>query len=845
MQYNTLLEITSNDTNNFRYKIRKRDSLEMYDLPVEKMWKASVNRRVVMSLCKQIREIIHQAIDLPGDPQQYLSDIQQYGLKLYDILFPQLQTGMKELREILQAIKTPLLVSSDTPDIYWELLYDPKAENFWGERYSMGRRLWVQNVPGTKPRSQTELRCLMIADPNANSKRWCLPETAQEALALREWLVEKGVNCDDFLQGKEASMDSLLRCLATNEYDIIHYAGHIEKDAAQGEYALKLYKNELLNASALAELVKGNPLVFLNGCWGARIQETEKAPDKVADLTKALLEAGAQVVVGALFRIPDTGSRVFAETFYDGVLNARPVGEAMRLARNAVKGKAAYAAAWGSFVMYGDPCLCLEISDQDPVQELLGRIELRRENFDVSALRIIEHALEYGRNSGILGSPHLFAALLDGDNDFLRRRLREKKVPTEKLRDAFKEAFKSESAEAEDGGDDELVLSDSARKILQLTWQIALKAERDISERDLLKAFVALSGGSTGDLLREIGVDVATLDPDDDDEPVVVRDQEPQEPPNDTDSQIYEKQEKPPRPLEKMSNIRIGPLVASDCAPAVWEMLLKGVYLARKDSQEFISTYHFVKGMLHHPDAAFTRACGAYGLPPTAFGGLLSPEEEKYAVVAPDDGSQVPCSRSVQTILEFARQYPAIEARTVINDRDLLRAFLRQGGGNTGQQLQEHRYFLHFYLSTLFLPDGRLNSGRFSEALQRLFPAAIGCAEKLHHAVWGRGHLLYAWLGNPEGIAAKAVQVYGNDPGQLAEKIFQKLPDGSAETRLAEHVRYISPGLLEILIKAEQDMLAQKTPQLTEQQLWRRVIADGGGRAGEVLTDAGVPLSKM
>ena len=78
-------------------------------------------------------------------------------------------------------------------------------------------------------------------------------------------------------------------------------------------------------------------------------------------------------------------------------------------------------------------------------------------------------------------------------------------------------------------------------------------------------------------------------------------------------------------------------------------------------------------------------------------------------------------------------------------------------------------------------------------------------------------------------------------------QLAQDLPanDLAQAHTLAEHVRFISPGLLWILIKAEQDMLAQKTPQLTEQQLWRRVIADGGGRAGEVLADAGVPLSKM
>ena len=59
-------------------------------------------------------------------------------------------------------------------------------------------------------------------------------------------------------------------------------------------------------------------------------------------------------------------------------------------------GKPEYAAAWACFVMYGNPCLRLELK-VDEVQRMLDEAGLKREDFEPDCMRVVEQAYEYGR----------------------------------------------------------------------------------------------------------------------------------------------------------------------------------------------------------------------------------------------------------------------------------------------------------------------------------------------------------------------------------------------------------------------------------------------------------------
>lgn len=810
MEYHSILSITKIGQNNYRYALRQPNPQERFSLPTEQQdLDVAVDPKIITVLCAKIHRNVYAAIKNPREALQYQKEIVNFGQVLYDLLLPKGQDKIDELRKTLRSLSTPLLISTDAPEIYWELLYDNEAKAFWGTQYRMGRRLRVRNVPGTKPRDNEVLKCLIIANPNAGHKRLQLPAAAREAAKLRDWLVHHQINCDDFLIGKQASLDSVIEHLAKNEYDLIHFSGHSVEDQDSKGFALLLHDEELLPARTIARMVRGNPLVFLNSCLSGAAKGAASTADSMADLTDAFLEAGAQIVVGSLFDIPDEGARVFAEKFYETVLiNHKPVGEAMRNARKHVEGKAEYAAAWASFVMYGDPCLCLEIAE-DKIQTMLERLGLHRENFDVSCLRVIERAHAYAQTDGQLSTAHLFAALIDGDDDFLRNWLRQKgNISPEELRDAFRGEITVQAKT------EEIALSDNVQQTLKNAWKKAQKDQRKITERDVLQAFARKTGGTTGALLKKIGIDITEI-------PRII-DGDPE---GNGESGIRE----------------IGPLASSDCEDGTWRMLLYGAYFARRDKQDSMSTIHLVRGMMQNENSAFAAACKAYELAAKHFGNPLTPEEEKKAEAV---SGKIGCSESVETILRLAKE-AAEKNRAKVNDRDLLAAFLRQGGGQTGHVLRKQGTILDFMLSAAFQKDGGLNFAAFDQHLQQILQESIKCAEKKRNLVVGRRHLIYAWLAQPGGLLAKEIKKQRKAPQQLAEALFVKIPGGQKAVKMEAHVRFLAPSVMQLILAAEEEMKAADQTCISEDMLLRPAIAAIGDETGQLLAEKGVLLSKI
>src|SRR5262249_5640317 len=150
--------------------------------------------------------------------------------------------------------------------------------------------------------------------------QWALPGTAAAVRQLQTWLKRRNIHEIDHLEGEAATFDNLLRLLDQHEYNVIHYAGHtaFHKKVGEktGEYALRLHGGIPFPSSSIRNHVRGNPVVFLNGCWTAVARGVSSPPGAVEGLTDAFLHAGAQLVLGSQFEAPIAGARAFAEKFY-------------------------------------------------------------------------------------------------------------------------------------------------------------------------------------------------------------------------------------------------------------------------------------------------------------------------------------------------------------------------------------------------------------------------------------------------------------------------------------------------------------------------------------------------
>lgn len=664
----TIFEITRHGTDRFHYRLRP-PILEAFSIPTEQMWEAKVNAVTLDTLARLITSAADTANAMAlssrkdeAAQRQVLEALDQSlaaaGKGLFRELFPQMDPALAELRQALLTLAGPVLISTNAPDVHWELLFAEEMRGAAATEHDfialvndVGRRLMMRNVSSGVPRSDRTMRCLMIANPNAGDPRWDLPHSADEALQLCIWLENRSVHCGDMLVGATATCDAVLSKLITNEYDLIHFAGHVEFDASAGEFALKL-NDGLLPASTIRNQVRGAPIVFLNGC---------RSGNAIEGLTDAFLLANAQAVVGSLFSVPDAGARAFAEAFYEAIIdNGYTIGAAMRAARARVRGKPEYAATWACFVLYGDPCLSLKLK-VDELQRALDCVGLRRSDFDASSRRVIEQAMEYGRANHHIGTPHLFAALVGGDDPHLRDRLRQVGASPETLKQAFQEVF--ETVDAATAGTNkatataaEWSITENGQSLLKAAKELAGKSP--ITERLLVKTFVGCSG-STGKLLNSIGVDVAALNPD-----------------------------APPPPVQPPPGWpSIGSVSEMECTPEAWQALLGAAVAARNDRRNSISTIHLFMGLLQSDGGELAIVLSRLGALSALRQELRVDDRFIAATTSAQLAGDVQCSHNTAHMLELARELARADQRRQISHSDLLQAFVRQGGGETARYL--------------------------------------------------------------------------------------------------------------------------------------------------------------
>ena len=768
-------------------------------------WDVDVDPEIIDSFSDMLAHSVEKAVANPEIPGIHFDPFVAGGRGLYDALLPHRRDkSVEELRDALRDVHTPLLITHDDPSFCWELLHDGVGEGFLGLKLNIGRRLRRLRVPEQTLRRAGEWRCLVIADPCPNEPQWALPDAREEAEKLCRWLHANHLPAVEFLHGEQASFSGVLERLAAQAYDMIHYAGHVVADADKGTYALRLHGGRLLGADPIRNHVQGAPVVFLNSCWSARASGFPQPQWTGLGMTDAFLEAGAQAVIGSLFPAPDVGARAFAEAFYRGVLDCQTIGEAMRQARKAVLGADGCGPAWACFVLYGDPCLRIEASVMEPA---LRHINLHSSQFGDACLRILEEARRYAGSFQPVSTAHLFAALIDGSGCLLANALRQQQVPAQKLRDLFQELFEQQrqrttwtilTAEA-------VGFSAGTRDIL---WEAVTRARTQgkdkVLEEDMLFAFVRMQGGSTGHLLRKVGVDLRAL------VPAAAPVEAPAEP------------------------VAIGPLAEPDCDADAWQILLSAAQSSA--GAGFVGTSQLFQLLLEMPGSPLARGMATYGMALRAGQGASRNTGSRLS-------GKVPCSDNLKAILLLAQANAAAAQRERVIPRDLLDAFVAHGGGETGRYLMENGVLLEVLVCDLFLETGDLDIGRFTEEATNILEATRTCAVRKGNDRIDRDHLLYGML-HHSPLLRERLGSAGSDLQGIIDRLYTRIPSGLASSgRAALRVQQMTPLLLKVLCLAASAKGEGKP--IDGCDLLRAWLLEGGGRGAELLLDHGVSLSGL
>jgi hypothetical protein len=307
-----------------------------------------------------------------------IGDVAQFGSELSKlVLHPDLLTVLARETAPIGAEggagwAAPLVVVHDAPmsRVPWETLHldggvAPALLSGLSHRYNGGVlsvAKWMEDRV-----QNSELNVLLVVDPTEN-----LEGARKEGDRIKALLGERLPRARvRELRGAQARRSELLDCFGSGEYDVVHYAGHAYFDAVnRARSGILCYGNEILSGADLAALSRLPTLVVFNACESARVrrvitdQETV-VQDKVEEpvrgtvgFAEAFLAGGIANYLGTYWPVGDDAASQFAETFYSALLAGQPIGDAVLVARRAVR--AANTADWADYVLYGDPGFILK-----------------------------------------------------------------------------------------------------------------------------------------------------------------------------------------------------------------------------------------------------------------------------------------------------------------------------------------------------------------------------------------------------------------------------------------------------------------------------------------------------
>ena len=182
------------------------------------------------------------------------------------------------VREGLADVSTRALVvvhDREASQVPWELLHDgsgfPALGRGLSRRYAsdtLTPARWRASARAGQPR-----RVLIVADPTED-----LPSAREEGAALQSLLHAAGVQVR-LLLGRQATRNRILRALAAEPLDALHFAGHayfVSSNPAHG--GLVCANDEVLRGSDLDGQGDLPALVFFNACEAARVRRRARAP---------------------------------------------------------------------------------------------------------------------------------------------------------------------------------------------------------------------------------------------------------------------------------------------------------------------------------------------------------------------------------------------------------------------------------------------------------------------------------------------------------------------------------------------------------------------------------------
>ncbi|HET8989352.1 MAG TPA: CHAT domain-containing protein, partial [Humibacillus sp.] len=291
--------------------------------------------------------------------------LERIGRRMYSLLIPD---AMQRL--IDETDDFPLTITSNNPELPWELLHDgteflclKRTFARMPAQQTFPRRTRDSVVPGERRKTTVLLIHSVHGEPLQQAEKEINDIEARLAEMSPAPIVTK-------LTGSDVTASRLTDELSLGDYDLIHYAGHAGFDAQRPELSyLLLSTGEHFRAERVQRLLEGHPVVFLNACESSKSapqvqgRSTGGTVAQAQGLASAFVYGGAQACVGSLWPVFDDTAADLAVEFYRQLIEKRQrVGEALRRARVMSHSRQQDRTTWAAYALYGDPSSLLAAS---------------------------------------------------------------------------------------------------------------------------------------------------------------------------------------------------------------------------------------------------------------------------------------------------------------------------------------------------------------------------------------------------------------------------------------------------------------------------------------------------
>src|SRR6266581_3851208 len=459
------------------------------------------------------------------------------GRLLFETLVP------SAIQEVLHHLDVPLLISTNTPEIPWELLYDskPSPGHFLCQHLSIGRQVDSgRNKTSTTHRPPLSER--LSVDTTLHKARrigrretqglsvlFLINPTGEHSLAEEEVATLCTTLPESIsrliLYRQQANQLEMRMSIKNETPQVLHYAGPVPLATKTSEPMLALAGSSRLDANTASQVFQSftrRPLVFLS--YFDSMQAGTLPAHEMELLADNLIAAGAGAVITMRWPVNIQCSREFATLFYQELADGMSLGEAIKRTRVIMAQRHKEDFSWMSYVLYGDPSVALVLSspgsrdrtmenpfddfEDDQISQTMyssSNALDRRFLQEVLGIALMEARRMH---KDYLGTPHLFIALTKLDGGCTQDALRTLSFSSKQVRDVVRLALGSGKA----ASDTPILPTRRCKEILQTAERNALNAgSTSIDERAIAQAVLSEKDGVTHELLTKMGINPSQL----------------------------------------------------------------------------------------------------------------------------------------------------------------------------------------------------------------------------------------------------------------------------------------------------------------------------------------------